>query len=369
MSDGSLSQDEIDALLMGSTSGGSPESGGGDDIPPAEKDALAGIIQETIESQRSNLSAIMQKSIELKMTSVEVAEREALLSKLPDEAVEVSLNFTEGLSGDHMFLLDNAAAVTIAGPMIGQENVEMNEVAVNALQEAFNTMAGSLITTLGDKTGSAVLLGAPEGQHVPKAMLRVPDGQFAAVTYELTVEGQEPVAVIELFSKEIVNETAKALGVSGAPAQQQQAQQLMGGGQPQQAMAQPQGGAQQPQQGMSQQQMPVGGTYPGGGPNVQSVQFPGFDQQAAGGDSSNISLLMDVSMELAVELGRTKKLIKEILGMGEGTIITLDKLAGEPVDILVNHKLIAKGEVVVIEENFGVRVTEIVQPQDRITGM
>jgi flagellar motor switch protein FliN/FliY len=74
-------------------------------------------------------------------------------------------------------------------------------------------------------------------------------------------------------------------------------------------------------------------------------------------------------MEMTVELGRTKKLIKEILSMGEGTIIELDKLAGEPVDILVNHKLIAKGEVVVIDENFGVRVTEIVSPQERMVDM
>jgi flagellar motor switch protein FliN/FliY len=75
---------------------------------------------------------------------------------------------------------------------------------------------------------------------------------------------------------------------------------------------------------------------------------------------------MDVYMEMTVELGRTKRLIKDILGMGEGTIVELDKLAGEPVDILVNHKLIAKGEVVVIDENFGVRVTEIVSPADRV---
>jgi flagellar motor switch protein FliN/FliY len=83
---------------------------------------------------------------------------------------------------------------------------------------------------------------------------------------------------------------------------------------------------------------------------------------------SNIGLIMDVYMEMTVELGRTKKQIKEILGMGEGTIIELDKLAGEPVDILVNHKPIAKGEVVVIDENFGVRVTEILSPIERVTG-
>jgi len=83
-------------------------------------------------------------------------------------------------------------------------------------------------------------------------------------------------------------------------------------------------------------------------------------------EGGNINLIMDVFMEMTVELGRTRKLIKDILGMGEGTIIELDKLAGEPVDILVNHKLIAMGEVVVIDENFGVRVTQIVSPMERM---
>ena len=99
--------------------------------------------------------------------------------------------------------------------------------------------------------------------------------------------------------------------------------------------------------------------------NLQSVQFPNLMPHGGAQESRNIGLIMDVYMEMTVELGRTRKLIKEILAMGEGTIIELDKLAGEPVDILVNHKLIAKGEVVVIDENFGVRVTEIVSPMDR----
>ena len=127
-----------------------------------------------------------------------------------------------------------------------------------------------------------------------------------------------------------------------------------------------QGMQQMPMQGM--QQMPMQGMQQMGMniPNVQPVQFPNLTMQQVSGEQGNISLIMDVYMEMSVELGRTRKLIKEILSMGEGTIIELDKLAGEPVDILVNHKPIAKGEVVVIDENFGVRVTEILSPGERI---
>jgi len=126
-------------------------------------------------------------------------------------------------------------------------------------------------------------------------------------------------------------------------------------------------------QGMGGMQMGgMGGMQMGGmgsPTNVQSVQFPILMPRLTAQETGNISLIMDVFMEMTVELGRTRKLIKEILSMGEGTIIELDKLAGEPVDILVNHKLIAKGEVVVIDENFGVRVTEIVSPMERVNDL
>lgn len=101
--------------------------------------------------------------------------------------------------------------------------------------------------------------------------------------------------------------------------------------------------------------------------NVQPVQFVSFDESAgAGGQQSNLDLLLDVPLTITVELGRTKKLIKDILELVPGSIVQLDKLAGDPVDIMVNNKLVAKGEVVVIDENFGVRVTDIISPSERV---
>jgi flagellar motor switch protein FliN/FliY len=130
-------------------------------------------------------------------------------------------------------------------------------------------------------------------------------------------------------------------------------------------------GMQQPMMnmGMGQpmNQMPAMGMNMGANvPNVQQLQYPNLQAGMSSTEQGNISLIMDVFMEMTVELGRCQKSIKEILGFGEGTIIELDKLAGEPVDILVNHKAIAKGEVVVIDENFGVRVTEILSPIERV---
>ena len=96
--------------------------------------------------------------------------------------------------------------------------------------------------------------------------------------------------------------------------------------------------------------------------NVQAAQFQSFSPDITTiPGAENIGLIQDVPLEVTVELGRTKRPISDILDFAPGTIIELDKIAGEPVDVLVNGKLVAKGEVVVIEESFGVRVTEIVK--------
>ena len=108
----------------------------------------------------------------------------------------------------------------------------------------------------------------------------------------------------------------------------------------------------------------------GGGVSVNPINFPSLQQGSGAAQlPPNLELLLDVQMALTVELGRTKKYVKEILSLGEGSIIELDKLAGEPVDLLVNGKLISRGEVVVIDENFGVRVTDIVGPAERMARM
>ena len=225
-------------------------------------------------------------------------------------------------------------------------------------------------------------------------MVHFPQGSFVLFSYPLTVDGSV-YTLWEIMGEEVAKSLIVAFGggqqetpktdnsfaqmSSPAAAQPQMAgmQQQMGGmpmggmqmGMPQMGM--PMGGMQQMpmggmQMGMPQMGMPMGMQMPMNTPNVQSVQYPMLQNGAVGMEQGNIGLIMDVFMEMTVELGRTKKLIKDILGMGEGTIIELDKLAGEPVDILVNHKPIAKGEVVVIDENFGVRVTEILSPMERL---
>jgi flagellar motor switch protein FliN/FliY len=369
MSDGSLSQDEIDALLQGSGDmdfgggGGAAPGGGGASISDADVDRFRQIIAATLESQKSNLSMLLNQQVLLETPRAELSDEGSLAQGLPDEVVEIKLDLTDGVVGGHVYVLPEDVALAIAGPMMGQEGVELDDAAVNALQEAFSQVCGPIVTALGEKAGTTVLTGPPAGRRVSSDQVQAPAGSFVKLTYGLNIDGSKVGDIVELYAPEVVQAVAGAAG----GAQPQQAQQ---GGFSGMAAAAGGGGGGQPafgaQQGGGQSMMGMGG---GQGPSVQSVQFPGFQSQSVQGEQGNISLLMDVYMEMTVELGRTRKLIKEILGMGEGTIIELDKLAGEPVDILVNHKLIAKGEVVVIDENFGVRVTEIVSPMERVSNM
>jgi flagellar motor switch protein FliN/FliY len=359
MSDGSLSQDEIDALLQGT---GGMDFDAGPTTPALSDQQLQefrGVVQATTGSQESNLSLLVNNEVKIEPPTAELTDAEALAPALAGNLVQVLIPLTEGAPGHHSYVFGDDAAIRIAGPMMGQEDVDLDDAAVSALQEAFSQIAGPVITALGDRAGTTIMNDPPSGQHGGVLALSLPSGQFVKLTYTVTVDDQPPVEVHEIFDAAVVLATLGGGAQMAAAAAPQQAQQPMA--------AAGFGGQQAAGGGMAG--MMAGMMGGGGGANVQSVQFPNLSPAGGGVEQGNIGLLMDVYMEMTVELGRTRKLIKEILGMGEGTIIELDKLAGEPVDILVNHKLIAKGEVVVIDENFGVRVTEIVSPMERVSGM
>ena len=385
MSDGSLSQDEIDALLqggggmdMGSPQPASPMGGGGSGLTDSEKQEFLGIIQGILSSQVSNLNNLINDTVELVDPVVDVTDNSGAGAGFSGDMVEINLDFQDGMSGKHSYILDAGFAESMAGLMMGMDGVELNEAAFSALAEAGNTLVGTESTAFGDKIGTTVMPASGDTRQIGAGSLDFQPGEFVKVEYKITVDSKEPSTLVELFDLNMIKEMlspGSSMGDSAGGLNMDDMASLEAsagggmdfGGMGQGADMNPFGGA--PAQG--------GGAPAGGGmggfmgmnqpaPNVQQVQFPGLNPQSASGDQGNIGLLMDVYMEMTVELGRTKRLIKDILGMGEGTIIELDKLAGEPVDILVNHKLIAKGEVVVIDENFGVRVTEIVSPLDRM---
>ena len=387
MSDGTISQSEIDALLSGVDVGGL--SSGPSSNVNVDTATLGKFADGLKDKVASNLNGMTGGAFEIGAPTVEAMDRDQLLAKLPEMVVAVMADFNAGLKGDHLVLLAPEFAQKITSLVNKEDNAELDDMALSVIGEFISTHTGSEITDLSSVAGLAS--NPPEAVHVPKAMVRIPQGTFALFSYPLTLEGQT-YTLWEAVSSDVAEGIAKALG-GGTPdpapatggalnAADMASMANLAGGQPQMGGMggmQMGGFQQQPMMGgmpMGGMQMPMGGGMQMGGmpmgmsmPNVQSVQYPNLAGGPTSQEQGNIGLIMDVNMEMTVELGRTKKQIKDILGMGEGTIIELDKLAGEPVDILVNHKPIAKGEVVVIDENFGVRVTEILSPMERVSDL
>jgi len=377
MSDGSLSQDEIDALLQGTESIEMDQGGGGaaSGISEGEASALSELLRGITESQSSNLSMMMSKTVSLGDPQVSLKAPQEVAAAEQGEMVDVRVDFSEGLVGEHSYFFSKQSASIIAGLMMGQQGNELDEAALSAVTEAVSQITGTTATALGNKVGRTIRMAPPDARKCEGAQLRLPKGEFCVVAeYPLNIEGFPPSRLTEVFSLALVKDILSMDGGAEAAAPMAAAQPAARPAMAQRAApAMQQQSAAQSMGGMAGFQQTFGQAFgaPAMGPvvsppNVQPVQFANLQPAPSSAEQGNIGLLMDVFMEMTVELGRTKRPIKWILGIGEGTIIELDKLAGEPVDILVNHKLIAKGEVVVIDENFGVRVTEIVSQIDRM---
>jgi flagellar motor switch protein FliN/FliY len=317
--------------------------------------ALKDFIDSTVDVHSSNLSAMMGADISFKDPVLTINGRDTFLEQLSEKVTVVKADFNSGFPGEHLFIVPEDGAKAVASLMNKEENIEPDEMAMSVIGEVVSQIVGHQITALTNKTGNKSISSvSPEASNIPKAVVALPTGDFAGITYQLDLGGGKNYSIWEVLGPSVAMDIAK--GLSGGGQKAGGAAQASSGGMNMGGM-----------QGMGG--MGMGGGSAFGSSNVQSVQFPHLMPHGGPQEAGNISLIMDVFMEMTVELGRTRKLIKEILAMGEGTIIELDKLAGEPVDILVNHKLIAKGEVVVIDENFGVRVTEIVSPMERMSNM
>ncbi|UTC64747.1 flagellar motor switch protein FliN [Treponema sp. OMZ 788] len=398
MSDGSISQDEIDALLSGVGGGGispAPAAGASDDLASFKKTAMLQFTKENIPGLSSNLESMTGKNVSISEPVIELSDRETFLRKVSEMTVATLIDFSGSMSGDHAFMMSPELAKKIVSLVNHEDSVEIDDMALSVISETIAQYVGTELSYL-ERAGLAGVSSAPaESSHVPKAMMRLPQRNFVSITYNVKLDDSSyqlweilPEDVVDKIASTIAGPDPSMQGAGGDAGMQGMAAMggmqnmgamqngMMGGmqmgamqaGGPAQQMfgsGMPQGS---PQQGGSMQAMNNMGMMPqmGMGASVQPVQFPPLQGFVSQEEQGNIGLIMDVYMEMTVELGRTKRMIKEILGMGEGHIIELDKLAGEPVDVLVNHKPIAKGEVVVIEESFGVRITEILSPAERI---
>ncbi|MFC9707986.1 flagellar motor switch phosphatase FliY [Paenibacillus sp. NPDC056933] len=414
-----LSQEEIDALLRQSESMNSTEPAEktvDDFLTELEQDALGEIGNITFGSAATALSTLLGLKVDITTPKVSIISRTQFEEAFPKPHVAVHVNYVDGFEGINSLVIKKRDAQVIADLMLGGEgnpvDEELNEIHISAVQEAMNQMMGSSATSMSTIFNRFVNISPPGidilNMESGEGVSNLPDDEtLIQVSFRLLIGDLIDSNLMQLlpvhFAKEMVEmliggaqeSTANAPVVSTPepapvaptpqpsvaheqPSVQQQmppqpsqppAQDYNGYGQA--PMGMPQGMPPQQPYGMPPQQ-PYGvpqhyGGVPNRNVNVQPVQFANLQNGAFGQvDENNLNLLMDIPLKVTVELGRTQKQIKDILELSQGSIVELDKLAGEPVDILVNNKLIAKGEVVVIDENFGVRVIDIVSQWDRI---
>ena len=418
MSEEMLSQEEIEALLRGetleeNTTKSDDVNSSNDDtinvedyLSPLEQDALGEVGNISFGSSATALSALLGQKVDITTPSISMINRNKLEEEFPHPYVAVQVEYTIGLVGMNLLVIKQSDAAIIADLMLGGDGLnpqpELGEIQLSAVQEAMNQMMGSAATSMSTVFNQKVDISPPsiDLMNISQNEGRdnIPDDDLLVkVSFRLRIGELIDSNLMQLlplnFSKKIVKslmgEVDEEVAATAAPVEQFAAPEMPMSTQEQQApmyQEQPSMQAystnpmqQQPmyQQPMQQQpmyqqpmyQQPMYQQQPvyQQPVNVQQAQFASFEApNLSQSESRNLNMLLDIPLQVTVELGRTKRSVKDILELTGGAIIELDKLAGEPVDILVNSRLIAKGEVVVIDENFGVRITDILSQAERL---
>ena len=414
--DGVLSQEEINALL---NDPGASGSGSADELTDVEKDEIGEISNICMGTAATTLFSLVNRKVEISTPVVSYSSWNNISSEYERPCVFIRIAYTEGLDGNNILILKESDVKIITDLMMGGDGTniegELGELHLSAICEAMNQMMGSASTSLSSMLDRKIDISPPTADVVDMnsdidegTIDQFLTGNFVKISFHMEIGDLVDSTIMQLypvsFAKEMCEgvmhnmnlgqdggekkETADTSAPSAsnaqtaqsmqqtqasqqmANAQQMNAQSMMGGqmmnGQPMMNGQQMMGGQMMNGQMMNGQQImggqPMMGGYPTEQPvNVQPAQFSAFSGGTVGGyPAENIGLIMDVPLEVTAELGRTQKSISDILDFGPGKIIELNKIAGEPIDVLVNGKYVAKGEVVVIEESFGVRITEIV---------
>lgn len=284
-------------------------------------------------------SALCGRRVELALDRVVPGSVSTLPSLLPGPWLGMTMQATQGVSGTQVLVWKEADAVAIAQLILGEEPTQGPGVSpdrLDALSEAVNQISGAFGTALRDAMGTSVAFEAGTVSALTDATA------YLAVFHE---EAPAPVFYVASLTREGSAPGEVVLVVSSSLLPGKKKSQLVG-----------------------DTLVVKEGTVSATSASVQ-VPFVPLTGGERAGSGNGIDMLLDVNLQVSVELGRTRLQIRDILQLGPGSIVELDKQAGEAVDILVNDKPIAKGEVIIIDENFGIRLTSITSVADRIKNL
>ena len=420
-----LTQEEIDALLNGAASEPAASDSASNEeassvlsddlLSSMEKDALGEIGNISMGSAATTLSVLLGHKVNITTPTVSVDTMSTIQNQYPMPYLVVEVGYVIGINGNNILAIQASDASIIADLMMGGDGLnpqeELNDIHMSAVGEAMNQMMGTVATSLSTMFNKKIDISPPKvnlidlGAEDKITDLVNNDEPVVKTSFRMEVDGLIDSEIMQILPLDVAKEMVSFLMGGGAEAEAQEApapapepapapvapEPAPVSAAPAQAAPAPQPAASQyaappqPQYAAPPQQpqytAPPMGAQPvyappayannvvSSGVPVQNAQFAPLTNEPVEVNAANISLIQDVPLQVTVELGRTKKSIREILEFSTGSIIELDKLAGEPVDIHVNGQLTAKGEVVVIDENFGVRITEIVSPMERVQSL
>lgn len=322
-------------------------------LRPEERDVIGELGNISMGSAATALSGLLGKRVEITVPQVEVVGKERVPELFPDRHLLVRVLYQEGLQGENVLFVKEEDAKVMVNLMMGGDGKsglpeELGEIEVSAISEAMNQMMGSACTAMSDFLGRRINISPPETiwQDTEEAERSWLEGQkepfFVVVHFRLSIEDVVDSTMLQIIPLSFAQEIVRFLLPQEEPSTAQTEEPPLFREKPKEE---------------EREKAKV---------KAQPVEFVEFKKRSEPQKQGNLELLFDVTLPLVVELGRTRLSVREILDLGPGSIIELDKLAGEPVDLYVNDVLFARGEVVVIEENFGIRITEIVSPEERM---
>ena len=333
-----------------------------------QMDALGEFFNIAMGKAATVLSANLNFPVEISTPSVDIGSWDKICESHPVPSLLVTIKYKEGFEGDNLLVVEQRDAIIIANLMEEEEPLteidgELDEYRRGTVAEAMNQMVGGASGSMSEMIGRPINISPPSINPIDlrEDLSEIPgsfgiDQEFLQIAFKFVVEGLVNSEMLQLvtsdFAARLANEllddnedldvAAPEPGSTPSPAPQAQADVVPARAAP---PARP------------SEQRPAEPALTVGRAEFQPLRQSGAEPDSGG----NYQIIMDVELDISVELGRTRMRVKDVLALGEGAIIELDKIVGEPVEIFANERLIARGEVVVIEEDFGVRITEVVK--------
>ncbi|KPU28207.1 flagellar motor switch protein FliN [Caloranaerobacter sp. TR13] len=377
MTNNMLSQEEIDALLRGELVDNNNEVVAmKEQLSEIEKDALGEIGNISMGTAATTLYTLLGKKVTITTPKVEITNTEELSKKYVVPFVAVDVKYKLGLEGSNLLILKTDDVKVITDLMMGGDGTntdrELNEMDLSAISEAMNQMVGSSSTSLSEMFSTVIDIEPPRAfliklneDNIDLDIFK--NKNIVKISFRMVIGDLIDSEIMQLLPIDFAkNMVSRLLGQGSDFDNANNNIDLTNQKEDEKPKSDNDSISMNSIENLSynvnnkeiKKQEPV---------NVKKAEFQSFDDNKKIEYNESIDLIQEIPVEITVELGRTTKKISEILEFGPGTVIELDKLVGEPLEIYANGKFIAKGEVVVIDDNFGVRITDVVSPSKRIS--